>query len=206
MRRVDRTCPAQSGSGQSGSGFAALWLESLAHGGEGEHLMPAFLSSPGGSEGDGVCVRSVQPGAHQVTETDPDCLKPRTVGSREPRLLGSQRGITLPEDACARCSSCQCQAGGRPALLAMQHLPHQLGPCSRALPTAMPLSLRLSPGSCSKPWVLPGTHCTLPCTCPGPVAWLSDGGATLTTCGPTSTSWVGQNNLRALSLPFPALC
>ncbi|XP_054688495.1 protrudin isoform X2 [Grus americana] len=145
-------------------------------------------------------------GAHQVTETDPDCLKPGTVGSREPRLLGSQRGITLPEDACARCSSCQCQAGGRPALLAMQHLPHQLGPCSRALPTAVPLSLRLSPGSCSKPWVLPGTHCTLPRTCPGPVAWLSDGGATLTTCGPTSTSWVGQNNLRALSLPFPALC
>lgn len=35
---------------------------------EGGCLTPAFfLPSPGGSEGDGVRVRAVQPGAHQVT-------------------------------------------------------------------------------------------------------------------------------------------
>lgn len=62
------------------------------------------------------------------------------------------------------------------------------------------------PCSCSKPWVLSGTCCALPRACPGPLAWLSDGRAILPTRGPAFTSWVGQNNLRALSLPFPALC
>lgn len=53
------------------------------------------------------------------------------LAQREPGLLGFQCGITLPEDTCACCSSCHCQAGGRPALLATQG---QLGPCASALP------------------------------------------------------------------------
>lgn len=64
-------CPVQPGSGQSSDEFAALkaalWLGSLAHGEKGgSSLTFAFLSSPRGSEGDSVRVRSLQPGAHQM--------------------------------------------------------------------------------------------------------------------------------------------
>lgn len=59
---------------------------------------------------------------------------------QEPVLLGSQRGITLPEDTCACHSSCQRQAAGRPALLAPQH---QLGPCARALLLSLAAAPRL---------------------------------------------------------------
>lgn len=47
------------------AGVPSLWW------GRGVSLTPAFLFSPRSSEGDGVCVRSVQPGAHQVTKTGP---------------------------------------------------------------------------------------------------------------------------------------
>lgn len=88
--------------------------------GRGASLTLAFLSSPGSSEGNGVRVCPVQPGAHQVTETN-QLLGPALPDTQdsgcpalarwEPGLFGSQSGVTLPEDACARCSSCQHQAG-----------------------------------------------------------------------------------------------
>lgn len=150
---------------------------------------------------------SLQPGAHQVMkQAQPapmpclHCLRPGAAGRHpchwEPGLFGSQHGIPLPEDACTCAPPASTRLNG-PALLTM----HQLDPCGGALPVAVP-----HPCSCSKPWVLSGTCCALPCACPGPLAWLSDGRAILPTPGPALTSWVGQNNLRALSLPFPALC
>lgn len=127
-------------------------------------------------------------------------VTPGTAGRQpchwEPGLFGSQHGIPLPEDACTCAPPASARLDG-PALLAM----HQLGPCGGALPVAVP-----HPCSCSKPWVLSGTCCALPRACPGPLAWVSDGRAVLPTRGPAFASWVGQNNLRALSLPFPALC
>lgn len=183
--------------------------------GRGASLTPAFLFSPGGSEGDSVRVCSVQPGAHQVTETGPasswvlHCLTPGTAGALAAGSLGclvpsvvspDQRTLVLAAPPAS------ARLGADQPSQPRSNLPPRLGPCGGALPTAVPPSLRLPPGSCSKPWALPGTHCALPRTCPCPVAWLSGGGAILPTCGPTSTSKVGQNNLRALSLPFPALC
>lgn len=117
------------------------------------------------------------------------CLTPGTAGGHpchwEPGLFGSQRGIPLPEDACTCAPPASARLDG-PALFAM----HLLGPSGGALP---------HPSSCSKPWVLSGTCCALPRACPGSLAWLGDGRAILPTCGPAFTSWVGQNNLRALS-------
>ena len=68
-----------------------------------------------------------------------------------------------------------------------------------AVPPSLPLPQAAAPSpGCS-------LGCALRCT-RAPVAWRSGGGAILPACGPTSTSCLGQSSLRALSLPFPALC
>lgn len=186
------------------AGLPSLWW------GRGASLTPAFLSSPGGSEGDGVCVRSVQPGAHQVTETGPasswvlHCLTARTAGALAARSLGCL--VPSVASSCQRTLALSAPPARTRPGADQPSLPRSVCrtswvPAAEHCPQLWP-----HPCGCSKPWVLPGAPCALLCTCPGHRAWLSDGGAILPTCGPTPTSWVGQNNLRALSLPFPALC
>lgn len=87
-------------------------------------------------------MRSVQPGAHQVTASGP--ASSWVLRCLMPGLLGSQRGITLPEAACAHCSSCQCQLGtDQPSLpRSMCHtswVPAAEGLCP--LPTTAPWQL-----------------------------------------------------------------
>lgn len=121
--------------------------------GRGASLTPAFLSSPGGSEGDGVRVCSVQPGAHQVTETGPasswvlHCLTPGTAGA----LAAGSLGCLVPS---------------------------VVSPCQRTLALAAPpAGARLGAEQPSQPrsichpgWVPAVEHCPQlcphPCGCP----------------------------------------
>lgn len=142
------------------AGLPSLWW------GRGASLTPAFLSSPGGSAGDGVCVCSVQPGAQQVTETGPasswvlHCLTARTVGA----LAAGSLGCLVPSVA----SSCQ-----RTLVLSAPPAHARPGADQPSLPRSIcrtswvPVAehcpqLWPHPCSCSKPWVLPGSpYCVL---------------------------------------------
>ncbi|KAM9232709.1 protrudin isoform 2-T2 [Leptosomus discolor] len=149
-------------------------------------------------------------GAHQVTETGPasswvlPCLTPRTAGA----LAAGSLGCFVPSVA----SPCQrmlvLTASPDTAGLGEDQPPLPRNICHTSWVPAAEHCPWLCPHPCSgsKPWVLPGTHCALPCTCPGSLDCLSAGEAILPTYGPTFTCWVGQNNLRALSLPFLAWC
>lgn len=100
--RAAGICPSPGGWGQVLSGslqspgraFSHDLLKTWSLMGDAvkrETLTPTFLSSPGGSERDCVRVCSVQPDAHQVTETAyRGCAAscPRTVGAL-PFLGGS---------------------------------------------------------------------------------------------------------------------
>lgn len=119
--------------------------------------------------------------------------------SGDPRLLGSQRGATLPEDTSTRCSPCRCWAGGRPRLLTMQCAAPAVS-YSRALPitAAAPLAWQVL-----RSHSLQRLHPALS----SPRAWLCDGGTILPLSALTPTFWEGQSGLGALSQPPQwALC
>lgn len=119
--------------------------------GRGAPLTPAFLSSPGGSEGDSVRVCSVQPGAHQVTETGPasscvlHCLTPGTAGA----LAAMSLGCLVPSVV----SPCQ-------RMLGLAAPPARLGADQPSLPRSI----------CCTSWVPVAEHCPQlcphPCSCP----------------------------------------
>lgn len=147
---------------------------------EGGRLTPAFvLPSPGGSEGDGVRVRAVQPGAHQVTAHQAPGPLPLLPGARFPAW-------------------CQRPAGGR--LCSLLPLPARGWGQTQALPAApwVPAAAPTSP-VCSGG--LPSTDCALLRARPGPGSVMEQPSSLLLALPPPP----GRGRAASGSvLPFPS--